>query len=168
MTGFAIAPATEASDLAAVRRLFQAYADSLGVDLGYQDFAAELATLPGKYAAPGGALLLARMAQGEPAGCVALRPLPFDGCCEMKRLYVAPAGRGSGVGRALAEAVVAAARQRGYREIRLDTLPFMQAAMALYESLGFVEIAPYYDTPIAGTRFLALPLADAHAASWPG
>jgi len=155
---YQIGPATSEADIAAVAVLFQAYADSLGVDLGYQDFAAELAALPGKYAAPGGALLLARGPDGSALGCVALRPLDADGCCEMKRLYVAPGGRGTGLGRALAEAVVAEARRIGYRELRLDTLPFMQTAMALYDAMGFVPIPPYYDTPIAGTRFLALDL----------
>jgi GNAT superfamily N-acetyltransferase len=146
---------TEA-DIAAVAALFQSYAGSLGIDLGYQDFAAELAGLPGKYAAPDGALLLARGPEGAPLGCVALRPLDAGGCCEMKRLYVVPAGRGTGLGRALAEAAVTEARRIGYREVRLDTLPFMHAAMALYEAMGFVPIPPYYETPIAGTRFLAL------------
>ena len=154
-----ISPARTADDITAAARLFQAYADSLGVDLAYQDFAAELAGLPGKYAPPAGALLLARAGDGAPAGCVALRALDTPGCCEMKRLYVAPHGRGTGLGRALVEAVTTEARRLGYREIRLDTLPFMTDAMRLYAALGFRPIAPYYDTPIAGTRFLALSLA---------
>jgi len=139
--------------------LFRAYAAALDVDLGYQDFAAELAGLPGRYASPAGVLLLAREAMGQPVGCIALRPLGTDGSCEMKRLYVAPAGRGGGLGRALVEAVIAEATRIGYREIRLDTLPSMQAAQALYEAIGFVPITPYYDTPIAGTRFLSLRLS---------
>lgn len=144
-------------DIAAIAGLFRAYAASLPVDLGYQDFEAELAALPGKYAAPAGALLIARDAAGAPLGCVALRPMA-DGCCEMKRLYVAPAGRGLGLGRALAEAICAEARRLGYREIRLDTLPTMTEAQGLYARLGFVPTAPYYDTPVAGTRFLARAL----------
>ncbi|HWT10978.1 MAG TPA: GNAT family N-acetyltransferase [Roseomonas sp.] len=144
-------------DVAAIAGLFRAYAASLPVDLGYQDFEAELAALPGKYAPPAGALLIARDAAGAPLGCVALRPMA-DGCCEMKRLYVAPAGRGLGLGRALAEAICAEARCLGYREIRLDTLPTMTEAQALYARLGFVPTAPYYDTPVAGTRFLARAL----------
>lgn len=144
-------------DLAAIAGLFRAYAASLPVDLGYQDFEAELAALPGKYAPPAGALLIARDGAGAPLGCVALRPMA-DGCCEMKRLYVAPAGRGLGLGRALAEAICAEARRRGYREIRLDTLPTMTEAQGLYARLGFVPTAPYYDTPVAGTRFLARAL----------
>ena len=144
-------------DLAAIAGLFRAYAASLPVDLGYQDFEAELAALPGKYAPPAGALLIARDGAGAPLGCVALRPMA-DGCCEMKRLYAAPAGRGLGLGRALAEAICAEARRRGYREIRLDTLPTMTEAQGLYARLGFVPTAPYYDTPVAGTRFLARAL----------
>ncbi len=154
---FHIVPAASEADLAAIRALFSAYAASLNVDLSYQDFDAELAALPGKYAAPSGALLLARAADGAPLGCVGLRALTAD-CGEMKRLYVAPVGRGLGLGRALAEAIVAAAAERGYREIRLDTLPTMTDAMALYAKLGFRDIAPYYDTPVAGTRFLARSL----------
>ncbi len=152
---FGVAPAGTAADIAAVRTLFVTYAAGLGVDLGYQDFDAELANLPGQYAPPGGALLLARDAAGTPCGCVALRPLPHEGCCEMKRLYVVPDARGTGLGRTLAEAVIAAASHLGHGEIRLDSLPAMKEAMALYESLGFRRIAPYYDTPVAGTVFLA-------------
>lgn len=146
------------ADLAAIRALFEAYAAGLGVDLGYQGFAAELAGLPGAYAPPGGALLVARGADGAPLGCVALRPMADAGCCEMKRLYVAPAGRGGGLGRALVAAVIAEAKGRGYREMRLDSLPFMTTAVALYRSLGFRETPPYYPTPVAGTVFLALTL----------
>ena len=151
---FRIAPAETAADVAAVALLFEAYAAALGVDLAYQGFAAELAGLPGKYAPPAGALLLARGADGAALGCVALRPLPFAGCCEMKRLFVTPPGRRLGLGRALAEAIVAAAADIGYREMRLDTLAFMTAAIALYRTLGFAPIDPYYDTPVAGTIFL--------------
>lgn len=156
--GFQIAPARSRQDLAAVADLFAGYAASLPVDLGYQDFAAELAGLPGKYAPPAGELLLARDAAGAALGCVALRPLPADGACEMKRLFLAPAARGLGLGRALAGAIVEAARARGYRELRLDTLPGMTAALALYEQMGFRRIAPYYAPTPDGTIFLALTL----------
>ena len=158
-TPFRIGPAVAGADIADTARLFQAYAASLDVDLGYQGFAAELAGLPGGYAPPGGALLLARGLGGEALGCVALRPMAAEGCCEMKRLYVAPAGRGLGLGRALVDAVVGAAAGLGYREMRLDTLPSMDAAIALYRSAGFRPIAPYYDTPVAGTLFLARRLS---------
>lgn len=154
---FRIGPAT-AGDIAAVAALFRAYAASLPVDLAYQDFAAELAGLPGKYAPPAGALLLARGAARAPLGCVALRPMDAPGRCEMKRLYVSPAGRGLGLGRALVEAIFDEARRLGHREICLDTLPSMTEAIALYARLGFAPIAPYYDTPVAGTHFLARAL----------
>lgn len=154
---FLIAPAALA-DLADVASLFRAYAGSLPIDLGYQDFEAELAGLPGKYAPPRGALLLARAPDGAPLGCVALRPFAEPGVCEMKRLYVAPAARGLGLGRALAEAVTAEAARLAYAEIRLDTLPSMSSAIGLYEALGFRRIGAYYDTPVAGTLFLARSL----------
>jgi ribosomal protein S18 acetylase RimI-like enzyme len=157
---FHIAPATSPADLKAAARLFQAYADSLDIDLSYQDFTAELAGLPGKYAPPAGALLIARDPKGEALGCVALRPIAPEGCCEMKRLYVAPAGRGLGLGRALVAAILEEAVRIGHREMRLDTLPSMTAALALYRDAGFVPIARYYDTPVAGTIFLGRTLAD--------
>jgi len=146
------------ADLAALARLFAAYADSLGIDLGYQGFDAELETLPGKYAPPLGALLLARLGNGEPVGCVALRPIGPESCCEMKRLYVAPEGRGLGIGKALIEDVIRRASRIGYREMRLDTLPSMAAALALYRQAGFVPIPAYYDTPLPETMFFALRL----------
>jgi ribosomal protein S18 acetylase RimI-like enzyme len=157
--GFDIRPVRNDRDIAAASRLFEAYAASLAVDLDYQGFAAEQAGLPGKYAPPEGALLLARDRGGEPAGCVALRPLEAGRICEMKRLYVAPAGRGAGLGRALMQAAIEVARSLGYREIRLDTLPDMKAAQALYRDAGFRPTAPYYETPVAGTVFLRLSLA---------
>lgn len=157
---FLIAPARTAADLTAAARLFRAYAASLDIDLSYQDFAAELAGLPGKYAPPAGALLLARDPQGEALGCVALRPIAPEGCCEMKRLYVAPQGRGLGLGRALVDAILGEAVRIGHREMRLDTLPTMTAALALYRRAGFAPIARYYDTPVAGTIFLGRTLTD--------
>lgn len=152
-----ITPASLPTDLPALTSLFRAYAASLPIDLGYQGFDGELASLPGKYAPPAGALLIARDAAGVALGCVAMRPLETD-ICEMKRLYVAPAGRGQGLGKALTLALIEAARASGYREMRLDTLPSMADAQKLYRALGFTEIAPYYDTPIEGTVFMALKL----------
>jgi ribosomal protein S18 acetylase RimI-like enzyme len=154
---FQIDTAATADDLRAVSDLFEGYAASLPVDLGYQDFASELAGLPGKYAEPKGALLLARDDAGAPLGCIALRPLDED-VCEMKRLFLKPEARGLGLGRALAEAIIAAGRDRGYRELRLDTLPSMTSAIALYEGLGFERIDPYYAPTPDGTVFMALKL----------
>jgi carbonic anhydrase len=146
-----------AEDLAQVRRLFRAYADWLAVDLCFQGFERELADLPGAYAPPGGRLLVARVG-GEVAGCVGLRPLE-PRVCEMKRLWVEPGFAGHGIGRALAEAIVEAARTIGYERMRLDTIPErMPAAQRLYASLGFQEIPPYYDNPLAGVVMLELTL----------
>jgi len=159
MTGmFDIRAVRSAIDLQATAELFEAYAASLPIDLGYQDFASELADLPGKYAPPRGELLLARGGDGRAIGCVGLRPIQLEGCCEMKRLYLSPGARRLGLGRALTEAVIEAARQRGYRELRLDTLPSMAAAIGLYEQLGFNRIDPYYAPTPAGTVFMALKL----------
>jgi ribosomal protein S18 acetylase RimI-like enzyme len=155
---FHIRPVGAHEDLAATIGLFRAYAAALSVDLAYQDFEGELAALPGKYAPPAGALLLARGAEGAPLGCVAMRAMEPGDCCEMKRLYVSPDARGMGLGKALVEAVIEAARRAGYRELRLDTLPEMADAQALYARLGFGRIAPYYDTPVAGTVFMGCAL----------
>ncbi|MES2989475.1 MAG: GNAT family N-acetyltransferase [Pseudomonadota bacterium] len=154
--GFRIGPVESDSDLRAAIALFEGYAASLPVSLGYQDFAGELASLPGKYAPPTGVLLLARDAEG-PLGCVGLRALA-TGICEMKRLYLMPAARGRGIGRALTVAVIEQARSLGYRELRLDTLPSMAAATALYAGMGFERIEPYYGPTPPGTLFMALAL----------
>ncbi len=151
---FRIEAVRNTRDLGAAIALFRAYANSLDIDLGYQDFEGEMASMPGKYAPPGGELLLARNRDGEAIGCVGLRPITPDGCCEMKRLYVTPQGRGSGLGEKLVADIVRIAEERGYREMRLDTLPTMASAIALYRKFGFTPMDAYYDTPIAGTLFM--------------
>lgn len=160
VAGFQIRPVRSAADVQAAALLFDEYASSLGIDLSFQDFATELANLPGKYAPPAGALLIARDLQGEPLGCVGVRPMAPDGCCEMKRLYVSPRARGLGLGKALVDAAIREALRIGHREMRLDTLPTMGEAMALYRKAGFQPIEPYYDTPLSGTVFLARSLAS--------
>ena len=154
-----ITPVTT-EQLAATRLVFQEYAEQLGVDLCFQNFDEELAQLPGSYAAPQGCLLLA-VSGGVIAGCCAMRPLDtvdYPNACEMKRLYVRPGFRRSGLGRQLAEAVLDAARVAGYRSVLLDTLNDMEAARALYEDLGFQGIPPYYHNPIAGAHYLKADL----------
>lgn len=171
----------EGSDaIDAVRKIFLDYSETIGVDLGFQNFDDELALLPGDYAAPRGTLLLA-LVRPEPgvsikpentlklpdgsivqvAGCCALRPLDSADCpnaAEMKRLYVRPTFRGMGLGRQLADAILDAARHAGYSHVLLDTLDDMEAARTLYEELGFVEIPPYYHSPIAGSHYLQADL----------
>jgi putative acetyltransferase len=140
------------------RRLFEEYAAGTGIDLCFQNFAEELAGLPGKYAPPKGRLLLANKG-ADLAGCVALREWEEEGsCCEMKRLYVRPGFRGQGIGKLLTAEVIAQARQIGYRSMRLDTLSSMTAAIALYESLGFRRIEAYRYNPEAGAVFMELRL----------
>ena len=149
-----------ADELALTRQIFSEYALQLGVDLCFQDFAAELEDLPGDYDAPLGALLLAWV-DGELAGCCALRPLhavDYANAAEMKRLYVRKPFRRFGLGRQLAEAVLDAARAAGYHCVLLDTLDDMESARALYTDLGFVEIPPYYHNPIAGAHYLTVDL----------
>ena len=156
-----IRPARLPDDVPVVRRLFREYAEGLGIDLGFQDFEAELASLPGRYAPPGGRLMLGWDGQRAVA-CVALRPLE-GASCEMKRLYIDPAARGQQLGRRLAERICREAADAGYRRICLDTLPTMSAARRLYFALGFRPIDPYVFNPIEGTLFLALDLQSQRA-----
>lgn len=157
---FTIKPARTAEDIEDVAKLFRAYVEWIGLDLAFQGFAEELAGLPGKYKPPEGQLLIARKQDGEAVGCMAIRRLDSDVCCEAKRLYTLPAGRGLGIGRALITAAFEAARRLGYREMKLDTLPRMTAAVGLYKQFGFVETDAYYDTPLEGTKFLTCNLDD--------
>src|SRR4051794_28942031 len=153
---YSVDPAGASTDIPVVRALFLEYHAAIGVDLCFQGFDAELAGLPGAYAPPGGALLLAWQ-NDEAVGCAALRPFSDD-IGELKRVYVRPAERGTGLGRALVEELLSRAASAGYAAIRLDTLPGMEAAIALYETLGFVDIEPYTQTPVPGARFLELRL----------
>jgi ribosomal protein S18 acetylase RimI-like enzyme len=146
--------------LEATRVIFREYGDSLGIDLCFQNFDEELATLPGEYATPGGALLLALL-DGAVAGCGALRPLrdvDYANACEMKRLYVRPAFRSYGLGRLLAQVLLDRGLQAGYSHMLLDTLDDMEAARGLYASLGFEEVPPYYFNPIPGAHYLKATL----------
>lgn len=142
--------------LAVVRELFVEYANATGLNFCFQNFDQELAELPGKYAPPSGRLMLA-LNDGQTVGCVALRKLE-ESVCEMKRLYVRPAFRGQRIGQRLAEAVIAAARDIGYGRMRLDTLASMEAAISLYESVGFQRIAAYYHNPIPDVVYFELQL----------
>jgi ribosomal protein S18 acetylase RimI-like enzyme len=151
---------SSAGDVAAARSLFRQYAASLDVDLGFQGFAAELAGLPGDYAPPRGALLLA-WAGPSAVGCVALRPLEWPDVAELKRLYVLAQGRGHGLGARLSIEAMTLAGRAGYRRLRLDTLPTMRHAQRLYEGLGFREIEPYRFNPVPGTRYMECTLERA-------
>ncbi len=159
--------ATTDADFALARGLFEEYAAWLEVDLCFQGFAEELATLPGAYALPRGRLLLAGP-PGDAFGCIALRPLAEEGGCgsgarlapdgargEVKRLYVQPRARGGGWGRKLAAMLIDEARAIGYRELVLDTLDWMREARALYTTLGFRECAPYYHNPLPGVVYMS-------------
>ena len=154
-----VTPST-AHEFLTTRQIFQEYADQLGIDLCFQNFDAELQNLPGDYAEPHGALLLA-LVDGELAGCCALRELTttdYPNACEMKRLYVRHSYRRLGLGRQLAEAILDAARVAGYHHMLLDTLTEMEAARALYQDLKFEEIPPYYHNPVAGAHYLKVAL----------
>ena len=157
-----VRPAELPQDLDPVRRLFREYAAGLGIDLCFQNFEAELATLPGKYEPPAGRILLAWNGPNA-VGCVAVRPLDTHGVCEMKRLYVQPGARGERLGRRLAESICREARAAGYSRICLDTLPAMAAAIRLYAALGFQPIPPYVYNPIPGALYLALDLQTGSA-----
>ena len=157
MTTLTISPASSPVHLDTIRVLFREYEAAIGIDLCFQGFAAELESLPGDYVPPRGRLYLAAQ-DSEPTGCIAMRPL--DGTiCEMKRLYARPSARGTGLGRRLAELLIADARAEGYTAMRLDTLPSMVQAIALYRSLGFCEIPPYRHNPIGGALYFELALS---------
>jgi ribosomal protein S18 acetylase RimI-like enzyme len=145
-------------DRATVEALFREYVASLSEDISFQNVEEELANLPGKYARPTGAVLIARDG-AQIAGAIACRMVE-PGVCEMKRLYVRPAFRGAGLGRELANELIEDARAQGYRTMLLDTLASMAAARALYRDLGFMPVAPYYDNPLPGVMYMALELAE--------
>ena len=155
MSGYEIHSATS-DDLPRIRQLVREYVEWIALDLAFQEIDAEIDGLPGDYAPPRGALLVACKDDG-PVAMIGLRPLD-ETKCEMKRLYVQPSARGQGLARALILRLLDEARAIGYQEIRLDTLPMMGDAQAMYLTLGFRDIEPYYETPIAGTRFMALRL----------
>jgi GNAT superfamily N-acetyltransferase len=152
-----LTPATSPEDIEKARQLFREYEAGIGISLCFQNFAHELATLPGNYSPPGGRLLLA-FSDEQLAGCIALRKLDSN-TCEMKRLFLRPEFRGKGLGRDLVHSLINEARSIGYKQMRLDTLPGrMDSAIALYRAIGFREIAPYYDNPVEGAKFMELKL----------
>ncbi len=142
-----------------VRQFFRSYVAWLGVDLNYENFDREMAALPGSYAEPAGRLFYAEV-DGNPAGCVGVRPYGEGGSCEMKRLYVSPEYRNRGIGKLLAQAAISAAKDMGYRRLLVDTMPGMRMAVRLYRELGFTETPCYYQTPVEGMMFLALDLEN--------
>jgi putative acetyltransferase len=155
--GLSFSQAVTPTQIAQIRELFLEYAQSLGFSLCFQSFDTELANLPGDYAAPDGRLLLAEY-EGQPCGCVALHKID-EAVCEMKRLYLRPQFRGKRLGRALADRIIAEARQIGYQRLRLDTVePVMKDAVAMYRKLGFREIDPYRANPIDGALYMELLL----------
>jgi putative acetyltransferase len=157
MEAFEFIQAESPEEIAEARKLFIEYSDRLGINLCFQNFEKELAELPGAYAPPDGRLLLA-VQEGRVAGCVSLRKIG-DGVCEMKRLFVRPDARGKRIGRALAERIIDEAREIGYAQMRLDTLPAqMDKAIKMYRSLGFREIEAYYHNPVEGALFMELIL----------
>jgi GNAT superfamily N-acetyltransferase len=157
LKAFSLSQPESPAQIAQARELFLEYAQSLGFSLCFQNFDKELATLPGDYAPPEGRLLLAEY-EGQLAGCVALHKLEAQ-ICEMKRLYLRPQFRGKGLGRVLADRIIAEARQIGYRRMRLDTVePVMKDAVAMYRRIGFHEIAPYRANPNPGTLYMELEL----------
>lgn len=158
--GIELREARTPGDLIAVRELFLDYQADIGIDLCFQGFSEELESLPGEYAAPTGALLVA-LVDGAPAGCVALRPMPNTdhlNACEMKRLFVRRAFRGFGLGRLLVERIMTQGQLAGYTTMLLDTLSDMETARALYQEAGFVEVAPYYHNPLPGAHYLKADL----------
>jgi ribosomal protein S18 acetylase RimI-like enzyme len=163
-TAFDIRPA-DVDEMQLVRALFREYQTWLDVDLCFQGFEQELAALPGDYCAPRGGLWLARRGR-QLAGVVALRPMDAD-CAELKRLWVRPGHRGSGLGRQLTQLAIGFAKKNSYLAVRLDTLPQMQSALALYRSLGFQVIEPYYDNPLAGVVYMELSLAGKNGSQTP-
>jgi GNAT superfamily N-acetyltransferase len=156
-----ITQATTHHDIQQARQLFEEYAAGLGISLCFQNFDQELANLPGDYAPPAGRLLLAREFD-QLVGCIALRPIGPT-ACEMKRLFIRPEYRSKGLGRVMVEAIIEEARQIGYTQMRLDTLPGrMDRAIELYRSIGFIEIAPYYENPVDSATFMELDLTTQH------